>query len=120
MKQVVKQFAKDLGKSSLRTTRTVTVGTVLLGSKILSTLGNSIVAGCNTGIKKIDGKKCRFVYELKTVHDIHVVANQIIDGRTSLEEAYDSMAPEEFKMVVDFIVNPYKKASKMDINDARI
>lgn len=118
MKKFAKEFAKPVVISGLKTIKVVSIGTLGLASTILGTASNCIAAGCNTGIGKLKGKKTTFNKELVNIHDYQHLANKIMDGRVSLVEAYDSAVPEQWKMIIEYLSDPYKKAA-MDINQAR-
>lgn len=115
----MKKFALELGKSvgvtTLKTVRVASVGTLGLASAILGTTSNVIVSGCTTGINKLKGKKTSFNSELCYIHDLNHLANKIMDGRISIVEAYDSVVPDQWKMVIEYLSSPYKAAA-MDIS----
>lgn len=118
MKKFSKEFGRSMGKASLRTIRVATLGTLGLAGMLAGTASNLIVAGCNTGIRKLDGKKTTFNKELCNVHDLRSVANHIMDGRVSITEAYDSIVPEDWKIVIEYLSHPYRKEA-MNIDMAR-
>lgn len=119
---IMKQFAKEFGKviaiQGLSTVKIVTIGTIGLASALAGTATNVIVAGCNTGMRKLEGKHTTFAHSLKRVHDHKNLANMIMDGRVTIVEAYDSVVPEDWKMVIDYLSSPYRSAA-MDINNAK-
>lgn len=118
MKTFMKQFGAQLGKDTLTGVKIVSVGTLGLAGNILMLANSSIVGMSNAGIKRLKGKPSKFSVELRKVHDIQRVAEQVVDGRVTLREAYDSLAPEQFKQVLDFIRNPYASVA-MDIKNAQ-
>tara|TARA_A100000172_G_C3044260_1_gene111816 strand:+ start:3945 stop:4304 length:360 start_codon:yes stop_codon:yes gene_type:complete len=119
MKKFAQEFAKPVAISGLKTIKVVSIGTLGLASTILGTASNCIAAGCNTGIKKLKGKKTTFNEQLVDIHDYQHLANKIMDGRVSIVEAYDSVVPEKWKIVMEYLSQPYRKAA-MDINQGRL
>ena len=118
MKKLAIEFSKSMGTATLNTVKIASIGTLGLASSIVGTANNFIVAGCNNGINKLKGRKTSFNKCLIDVHDYQHVANHIMDGRVSLVEAYDKLASEDFKRVLEYLSHPYREAA-MDINAAK-
>lgn len=118
MKTFAKEFGKSMGIATLRTVKIASMGTLGLAGALLNTSNNLIVSGCNLGVQRLKGQKSTFLQNLEHQHDLEHLCNKIMDGRVSIVEAYDSVVPEDWKIIIDYLTGPYKAAA-MDIDNAK-